>query len=490
MKRLFALLALIYISFAAVGQNLQSALNYCVFNNPGKGPYVETYLMVRGETAAFIKNANGKFQGNVEVMLTVSRGDSVFYADKYNLLSPEVDDTSGTIPNFIDLHTIPLRNGNYSLELSITDVNRFAPAFKGSLPLTISYSADNVAISDIMTVESYAKGTPGSALFKGGFDMVPYVSSYYPETVTELNFYAEVYNTDKLLGAGEKFVLTSYIEDADKKQPIDRYFKTKVYPTQPVTASFVNFEIADLPSGNYNLVVEVKDKNNALVAIKKLFIQRSGVAAAANQPSIESNLSASFTSFELYTFSLKTDTLKEYIRSLRPIALLKEQYFIDKQLKKVDSLTLRKFFVGFWEAHAPDNQFKGWGEYLTQIRIVNKYFGTAIRRGYMTDRGRVFLQYGAPNNRTISPREPSAYPYEIWHYYRIGTQNNRRFVFYNPDLITNDFILLHSDALGEPMDDQWQFKLHRRDTQTNDIDINGVDPSYGGRSNDLFNTPR
>jgi hypothetical protein len=124
------------------------------------------------------------------------------------------------------------------------------------------------------------------------------------------------------------------------------------------------------------------------------------------------------------------------------------------------------------------------------VKVVKREFGTSIRRGYQTDRGRVFLQYGPPNNRTASLHEPSAYPYEIWHYYRIGTQNNRRFVFYLPDLVTNDYTLLHSDANGEIIDNQWQLRLHKRDTQTNNFDNNNVNPTYGGRANDLFNTPR
>lgn len=489
MKKIQVILTVALALFTHItqAQNLQSALNYCVFNKPGSGPYVETYLMVHGETATFIKNANGKFQGNVEVMLTASRGDSVFYADKYNLLSPEVADTAGLIPNFIDKHTLPLPNGNYSLELSITDVNRMAPAYKGSVPLSINYSDTSVSVSDIMTVESFTKSSAPGILTKGGYDMVPYVSSYYPENYNEFNFYTEIYNTDKKLGGGEKFVATYYIESADTKKPLDNYYKTKVLATQPAAVLFASFNITDLLSGNYNFVVEVRDKNNNLVAVKKLFVQRSSEIAA---PSLEALLPSSYSSFEIYVKTLKTDTIREYIRSLRPLATIKEQGFIDHQLKKADSLLMQKFFVGFWESHAPENQFKAWGEYLQQVRTVNKYFSTAIRRGYMTDRGRVFLQYGPPNNRSIAPREPSAYPYEIWHYYRIGTQNNKRFVFYNPDLVTNDFILLHSDALGEPMDDQWELKLHKRDSQSNNFDDNKINPSYGNQSRDLFSAPR
>jgi len=488
MKKILLLAALATLfCYTTQAQNIQSALNYCVFNKPGTGPYVETYLMVRGETARFVKNANGKYQGNVEVTLTASRGDSVFYADKYNLLSPEIADTTGTIPNFIDKHTLPLKNGNYSLELSIADLNRTAPAHKGSMPLAINYATDAVAISDIMTVESFEKTITPNALTKSGYDLVPYVSTYYPQQFTEFVYYTEVYNTDKKFGANQKFVVNTYIESADKKQPLDNFYTTKVYTAQPATVLFSSFDIRDLPSGNYNFVVEVRDSKNELVAIKRLFIQRSSDAVA---PDLMTKMATNQLDFASYVKSLPTDTLREYVRSLRPIANVKERNFIDNQAKKIDSISLQNYFVNFWEQHTPDNQFKGWAQYLNQVHIVNSFFGTSIKPGYQTDRGRVFLQYGAPNSRNISLREPSAYPYEVWQYYRIGNQNNRRFVFYNPDLVTNDYILLHSDALGEMWDDQWQVKLHKRDTQPNNFDINNVNPSYGNQSRDLFNTPR
>ena len=48
--------------------------------------------------------------------------------------------------------------------------------------------------------------------------------------------------------------------------------------------------------------------------------------------------------------------------------------------------------------------------------------------------GRIFLYHGPPNTITDRPNEPSAYPYQIWHYYKIGKFNNKRFIFYKPDL--------------------------------------------------------
>jgi hypothetical protein len=125
-------------------------------------------------------------------------------------------------------------------------------------------------------------------------------------------------------------------------------------------------------------------------------------------------------------------------------------------------------------------------------------------RGYMTERGRVYLQYGPPDQRVLMYNEPSSYPYEIWQYYTIRgnttnpgtsnqpnntTQSNKRFVFANFDLVTNNFVLLHSDARGEVRDDRWQTRLVKRDSQYRDLDKNRTDPQYGGHSNDIFINP-
>jgi hypothetical protein len=50
-----------------------------------------------------------------------------------------------------------------------------------------------------------------------------------------------------------------------------------------------------------------------------------------------------------------------------------------------------------------------------------------------------------------------ARPYEIWTYNRnqIG-ESNVFFVFFNDDLVSNEFRLLHSSAIGEPKNNKWQ----------------------------------
>jgi hypothetical protein len=124
---------------------------------------------------------------------------------------------------------------------------------------------------------------------------------------------------------------------------------------------------------------------------------------------------------------------------------------------------------------------------------VNKAFSTTAFRGYDTDRGRVWLQYGAPDQRTVVENEPNSYPYEIWQYYRLKPQNqtNKKFVFFNEDLASNDYKLMHSDARGEVYDANWQMKLQKRTVQSNNMDITkpGID-HYGNNVDENFKNPR
>ena len=151
---------------------------------------------------------------------------------------------------------------------------------------------------------------------------------------------------------------------------------------------------------------------------------------------------------------------------------------------------LKKFFLSFWiERNNLDPEIE-WRKYQIELKKVDKAFSTSVSKGYETDRGRVYLQYGPPNTRTERPNEPSAYPYEIWHYYKVKQFSNRRFVFYNPDLVTNDYELLHSDMFGETNDYRWQARLNKRNTSMENIDQGAAPDHFGGQSDDFYLNPR
>ena len=224
-----------------------------------------------------------------------------------------------------------------------------------------------------------------------------------------------------------------------------------------------------------------------MVAENEIFFQRSN-------PNIQFNLEdlASIDVNSTFSSRIKSnDTLQEFINCLDPIATELEKTFIYKQSQTADLKTKQQFFYNFWVSRDLVNPENAWKEYYGQVLIVNNVYKTQISKGYETDRGRVFLKYGPPNIISESYNEPSSYPYEIWHYYELGeNQRNKKFVFYAYDMVTNNFKLLHSDAIGEISNYKWQVFLNNRWYDPYSVDIETSPDIYGGKAEDYYRNPR
>lgn len=481
-----AILMLI-VSHSTSAKNPKAILSYRTFYSEN-GPYIETYLSVSGQSVNYVKNAAGKYQAKIEISLAFKQNNEIKHADKYNLLSPELTDTLQTSFNFLDQQRIQLNNGNYEFEFSIADKNSDSKAFKSVQQVSVEYYPNIVSVSDIELVDSYKKTETKSALTKSGYEIIPFVNDYYPASVATLKFYAEIYNTSKVL-KDEPFLVSYFIETTESKRVIEKFRSFKKETPREINVVLSEFPIEELPSGNYNIVVEVRNKNNDIIAFKETAFQRNNniavTASGADMDFRSINISNTFTS----KFTSR-DTLQEYIKSLRPISNANETTFEDNQLKIADVELMQKFLYNFWVSRNEENPEKAWLDYRGQVDITNKKFSCMNRKGYESERGRVFLQYGPPDAMQQFPSEPDAYPYEIWQYYKLQTQTNRKFVFYDTDLVSNCPTLLHSDATGEIFEDQWQLKLHKRTVQVRDLDRPYDTNGFGNNATQSFKNPK
>ncbi|MCF8297214.1 MAG: GWxTD domain-containing protein [Saprospiraceae bacterium] len=487
MKKIYlTFLLILFVSISIKAENLQAYLSYSTFVSTADGPYIETYLTVMGSSVQLIKNSNNKFQGTIEVTLIFKKNDTVVDFKKYNLLSPEVEDTSNINFSFIDQQRFSLPNGTYNFEIKIVDINNNTKPFESIESVYIYFPSDKISISDIELIESFKKSSEQNILTKSGYDLIPYIFNYYPEKISKLTFYAEIYNTEKIMGEKEKFLITYYIESFETANYIAGLRKYKKEVSGNVIIAFNEFDLTDLPSGNYNLVIEIRTNENKLITDGRIFFQRSNPNIKIDYSDIASvDAENSFAS--RYT---DKDSLAGMIRALSPISTEMEKIFADNQIKNGDVDIMQKYFLHFWTNRNELNPEKAWYDYSIELKKTDKEFGTSIRRGYETDRGRVYLQYGPPNTMTKQPSEPSAYPYEIWHFYKLGNQTNKKFVFYNPDMATNDYELIHSDAVGEIYNYNWQVMINKRNTTTNSIDDETGVKHWGNKSEEFFRNPR
>jgi GWxTD domain-containing protein len=480
------LLLFLTAGVAVNAKNIKAIFSYSRYMQLGAKPYVETYLLVNGNSVVYSKKENGKYEAKVSVILKWLQNEKVVKQDQYNLLSPETSDTAFVDFNFIDQQRYSLPNGSYVLELKISDVNDTKPGFVTAIPVEIAFpSLDSLSISDIHLVAKATKAEKMGPITKSGYDLVPRISAIYASDADQITFYTEFYNADKKLGEKVKFLATAELVNRETQKKVSSTYVFRKMEAAKVNVFLQTLSLKDVRSGTYDLVISAINASNEVIASQKIEIQRISSVPEIDLADIEKvSLEESF--YKGYPI----DSLKEFIACLYPISTIFERRFQENQLKGDDRETMEKFLLNFWQQRNASNPQLAWENYKKQVNIVNKQFGTLIRKGYETDRGRVYLQYGTPDTRNQNYREPSAYPYEIWHYYKIGNQTNRRFVFYNPDLISNDFQLIYSNANGEIMDEQWQFKIMRRDSQTIDMDQNNTNRHWGSQLQDNFQLPR
>jgi len=476
-------------------QGVNAYLNYAVFYAPKQGPYIEVYLTVTGRSV-FFKKEKQTFQGKVHIEISFLQDNKTIKTNAYNLLSPEIIDTSNK-PNFIDLQRYSLKAGAYTMQVKISDFNKPAiEAISASQIIKIKEpAADSIAISDIELLESFAKTEHPGIITKSGYDVIPYVLRYYPETMNKLAFYAEGYNALQKLGADSRFVFVYFIEGAETKEKVTGFHTFSKQKSAEVNPLLNQFDISQLPSGEYNLVVEMRNGANELLAEKKLPFTRAAVLVKINISDIQTVDTAG-------TFFSKVnnlDTLKDYIACIWPISTTTELDWQYNQIKNADAKLMQQYLYVFWINRNPDpiNAEKQWKTYRAQAVQIKKKFACGKMPGYMTDRGRVYLKFGAPSSAQQVPAEPDSYPYEIWQYYRLkdpatgNFQSNKKFVFYNRELDGKCFELIHSDARGELRNDRWQIVLKQRSNQVLDLDqTTPTNQTYGSGADELFQNPR
>ncbi|MEI6576822.1 MAG: GWxTD domain-containing protein [Bacteroidota bacterium] len=499
-KSLIIFLFLLILIPSLQASRIKASLSWCVFNSPADGPYVETYLSIWSKSIQFNKLENGKFQGRVGITLIFKNGNDVKGFKKYELKSPEIQDTMQLGFSFLDQQRILLPEGKYILDFELSDLNKGSASLKNSEELTISFPGNKINVSDIQLLEKFSKTQNQNILSKCGYDLVPYPDNFLPQSANKIGFYAEIYNADQVLGTDTKYLLSYFIQSSETGKMLNDFVKVRKETAKPVTSILHEFDIQKLPSGNFKLVIEVRNQNNERIAGNSFFFQRSNPEMQFDIKDIsaidvQSTFVASIT---------RRDSLIEYIKCLDPISNKSEQLYARTSLEKMDVKMMQQYFLNFWLVRNPDRPENGWLAYKEVVNKVNSTYRSSIKKGYETDRGRIYLTYGPPNTivdeafpastsgMVLSTRNDLDYgtvPYCIWHYYQLDNyQRDKKFVFANPHLATNDYLLVHSNVKGEVNNPNWQAEL-MRGVGTRDKDEVGPNDRYEFKSGDNYNNP-
>jgi len=487
MKKIILFVLVFTLSIVVFAQKLSVLIDYKSYSTPTDESYLEISSFINGKTVAYLPNEQGMFQAEARITVQAFYEDSLVNKLDYILVSELFEDSVvSTKPNFGIVQNMQLPSGEYLLQFSVQDIQ-----VADSKPLhyadiaVLHFPKGEVSISDISLYRSISRETQGEIFDKYGFALEPLFYGYVPETMYNLPFSCEIYNTDILAGNNEPITIKSYITCFENNlMPYPEAYYTTQTKAKPVVVTIGEIGIFKLPSGNYNLIIDIFDKDATLLASNSYFFQRSN-------PNVKLSLDEiNLVDIQGTFIDQIKDTvlLLEFVRFLYPTSTPLEREFYTTRMNRIPTESLQKFFYSFWLKRDPINPREAWEAYYAQVKYVNRAFGCKLVQGYRTDRGRVYLQYGAPNSIFESPYDSHSYPYEIWHYYYCVDQANVKFIFYNTDLVSNDYDLLHSDKRGELQDPFWKLRVTQRKAPIYNFDILDPEDYFGGNpKDDWFN---
>ena len=445
--------------------------------------YIETYLYIYGNTLVESSDTSKRIK-SVEILQYIEDQNKDIVAYKKHIISEESDYVLRD--GIMDLQRFSIEDGNFNIFIEIKDLNDTTNIEKHQQSFEFNYSS-HTHLSDIELLESYWKADVenNTQLTKSGYHMVPLVTNYYGSTFNKLSYYFEIYGMDEFKETSN-LLLKQYITKSETSNIVGQFNKIKKVPTNSITPILNTFNLENLPTGNYDLTIELVNTKNELILIKKTPFQRTNLSNNIRIDKLNAvEINNTFASY------LHQDSLMDFISCLSPIASNLERSIIDKKAENINDTLKRQFLFSFWYNRNPLEPGLEWSKYKSEVKKADQLFATKVRRGYETDRGRIYLKYGPPNTVTDRPNEPSAYPYQIWHYYKIGKFNNKRFIFYMPDIGSNEYIVLHSTLQGEFFNNNWKVDLHRRNTPGRNVDgtQNPNDDQWGSNSNTFFINP-
>lgn len=478
MKYLILTILICSFSFAGFSRDhkLRAYLDNKQFYAPGVGNYVEFQLQFVGHSINYTGKDNGLI-GDIAIKMIVMKGDDIIQSDAYRLATPFMKDS--IVEDFYDIKRFVLKPGEYDFHIELQDLNSEHEALTASQTIVVEDLSNAISISDIEVAEYASAGTEDSPFYRSGYNIIPRLSTFYPEELSTIPAYLEVYNSDKL--EDSIFGIKQSIVNAETGEELEAFTRFSTHKTSPVIPVLKPINIETLTTGTYLLTYTIMNRNMIELSSQAYEFERSNdinIADFSDEVILDPNFQESITE----------DSIGYYLESLIPISRPKEVKNIIRIAKKKDAEAARRHIQVFWAVTKPDNPYEGWIKYKHQVQLVERLFANNFQEGFETDRGRVYLQYGSPTNIVERLNSPSEYPYEIWTFNKIGRFSNKRFVFYNPDLVNNTYRLLHSDMVGELKNPAWPRELAKRNSDNGNVDDpnRGNRDHWGGNSEELF----
>ena len=312
----------------------------------------------------------------------------------------------------LEIAAFLLTPGLYSVKIEVKDLNSGATGFADKLMPVSKFQPDGMQLSEIEFARSIVKSGSRNKFVKNNIEVLPYPSRVFGIESPFLMFYAEIYNLDH----GDSLLKEYSIIDNNSKT-IES--STKTIQVQSSTSVWVEkINTLNIISGKYLLRLKVTNKSTHTAAEREagLWIDNPYKVVSLNQ--------------------YNDDNLKEFRSQIA--------YLVDQnELKFFDELNIPakiQYINDFWNKKKPEFR----AEHLKRYFIAQERFGSPTIPGWKSDRGRIYIMFGPPDQADREPASVNTRAFEVWFYESLENQGRVEFVFCDFGILGN-YQLIHSN---------------------------------------------
>lgn len=443
------------------GQGIEASMTAKQYAYDDSLTLVDLYFKIYTDKLV-VRDEDSEEYIDVEVLLYLNEKnkEKIVYGDRFNV-TLNVKELTDKYIYF--KQSVAAKPGLYSFQVEMKDANTNFEPTSSSFDYTIENKKEK-HVSDVFCFENALPAKKDHQYYKSGFALYPkFQTGDYLYNVNDsvLNYYLEFYNIESDKG----LFIERYIKGKSRNLAIKSTYTVKEYKPTKRKVETGTLNIGNLASGNYEVVIAIFDETKKQLVKAIVPFQKISKAKKETKVIDRREYIRSLYKDVLFEKHGLTDVhrLNQFIAAM---ALQEEKTARRVFYNAIDNPNIKEkenFFLNYWEAKDRLHPQLAIENFANTFDAVQSKFAFRDLDGYKTEKGRVYLEYGKPDDIERKTRDNNSRPFEIWHYYKIKSgQGNVIFVFYDKNA-TGSEDLFHSNAKGELENPNWQSILQSMD---------------------------
>jgi GWxTD domain-containing protein len=365
--------------------DLDFVVDLAGFRVAGGGTEEEIHLAIANDQVRF-ETEDGVLRGGLELKVLIFDEAGKRVVKRVTKLEPQAGSEADANDHAIQQvvwERVALQPGTYELVLALTDQKARK---RGILDLirgarrrgevraafeVADFSGETLMLSDLVFVRSYSMPEGGSDFGRYGIDFNPNPSRLFGLILNQVKCYVEVYAATSFVD-GDPFLVRLQIQDPDGA-PLTE----KTVLARPTTSSFALAEGLDLtegvPAGSYLLEVTVHNRRTQeTCAVRREFEVIWAVESWDRDPD------RVLQEMKLVMSDSQYETLASLSKGAREVYMAEFWRDLDPVPETAENEALLEF--------------------RRRVMHADRVFEAALQRGVLTDRGRVYVRYGPPDD--------------------------------------------------------------------------------------------